>query len=83
VTRFWYILKNLHLKESIVDCLISFHLAILHIMMMQDLFPNLPIVLHKIGLDYCEDFYSFLGQYVKNKHNFCIGEAIGQTSHIR
>jgi len=83
LTRFWYTLKNLHLKESIIDCLISCHSAILHIMMMRDLFPNLPIVLHKVGSNCCEDFFSFLGQHVKNKHNFCIGEAIEETSHIR
>jgi len=51
--------------------------------MMRDLFPNLPIVLHKVGSNCCEDFFSFLGQHVKNKHNFCIGEAIEETSHIR
>jgi len=81
--KIWYILKNLHLKESIINCLISCHLAILHIMMMRDLFPNLPIVLHKVGSNCCEDFFSFLGQHVKNKQNFYIGEAIEETSHIR
>jgi hypothetical protein len=83
LTRFWDTLKNLHLKESIIDCLISCHSRILHIMMMQGLFPNLPIVLHKIGSNCCEIFFSFLGQHVKNKHSFCIGEAIEKTSHIR
>ncbi len=72
MTRFWYTLKNLHLKKSIIDCLISCHLVVLHIMMMQVLFPNLPIVLHKVGLDYCEDFFSFLRQHVKKKHNFVL-----------
>jgi len=80
--RFLYTLKILHLKESIIDCLISCHLAILHIMMMQDLFPNLLIVLHKVGSNCCEDFFSFFGQHVENKHNFCNGEAIEETSHI-
>jgi hypothetical protein len=42
----------------------------------------LPIVLHKFGSKCCEDFFFFLGHHVKNKHNFCIGEAIEQTSHI-
>ncbi len=51
-------------------------------MMMRDLFPNLPIVLHKVGLDCCEKVFSFLGQHVKNKHTFCIGEAIEWSSHI-
>ncbi len=69
-------------KESIIDCLISCHSTISHIMMMQKLFPNSPIALHKICLDCCEDFFSLLGQHVKNKHNFCIGETIEQTSHI-
>ncbi len=73
----------MHLTESIIDFLISCQSTILHIMMMRDLFPNLPIVLHEVGSNYCEDFFSFLGQHVKNKHNFCIGEVIGQTSHIR
>ncbi len=36
----------------------------------------------KVGSNCCEDFFSFLGQHVKNKHNFCIGEAIEETSHI-
>ncbi len=60
-------------KESIIDCLISCHSTILHIMVMQDLFSNLPIALHKVGSNCCEDFFSFLRQHVKNKHNFCIG----------
>jgi hypothetical protein len=34
------------------------------------------LALHKVGLDYYENFFSLLGQHVKNKHNFCIGEAI-------
>jgi hypothetical protein len=79
--RLWYTLKNLHLKESIIDCLISCHSTILHIMM-QDLFPNLPIVLHKVGSNCYEDFFSFFGQHVENKHNFCTGEVIEKTSHI-
>jgi hypothetical protein len=82
LTRLWYTLKNLHLKESIIDYLISCHSAILHIMMMQNLFPILPIVLHKVGSNCCEDFFSFFGQHVKNKHNFCNGEVIEETSHI-
>ncbi len=44
--------------------------------MMQDLFPNMPIGLHKVGLDCCEEFFSLLEQNVKSKHTFYIGEAI-------
>jgi hypothetical protein len=51
-------------------------------MMMQDLFLNLPIILHEVGSDSCEDFFSLLKQHVKNKHNLYIGETIEQTSHI-
>jgi hypothetical protein len=70
-------------KESIIDCLIPCHSAILYIMMMWDLFPNLLIALHKFGSICCENVFSPLGQHVKNKHHFCIGEVIEQTSHIR
>ena len=49
---------------------------------MRDLFPHLPMALHKLGSDCCEDFFSFFGQHVKNKHNFCIGEAMEHTSYI-
>jgi len=52
-------------------------------MMMQNLFPNLLIALHKVGLDCCENFFFLLGQHVKNKHNFYIRETIEHTSHIR
>jgi hypothetical protein len=69
-------------KESIFDSLISCHSTSLHIMMMWGLFPNLPIVLHKFGSNCCENLFSFFGQHVKNKHNFCIGEVIERTSHI-
>jgi hypothetical protein len=31
-------------------------------MMMQDLFPNMPIGLHEVGLDCCEELFSLLGQ---------------------
>jgi hypothetical protein len=67
-------------KESIINCFISYHLAILHIMMMRDLFPNLPIALHKVGLDCCENFFSLLKQHVKNKHNFCIGRRLSKLT---
>jgi hypothetical protein len=40
------------------------------------------IVLHKVGLDCCEDFFFLLKQHVKKKHNFCIREAIECISHI-
>lgn len=56
-------------KESIIDYLISCHSTILHIMMMHDLFLNFPIALHKVGLECCEDLFSFFG-HVKKKHNY-------------
>ncbi len=56
-------------KESIIDCLISYHSIVLHIMMMHDLFLDFSIVLHKVGLDSCEDLFSLFG-HVKNKHNY-------------
>jgi hypothetical protein len=69
-------------KESFIDCLIACHSTVLYIMMMRDMFSKLPIPLQKVGSDCCEDFFSLLGQHVKNKHNFCIGEALERTSHI-
>jgi len=69
---------NWLIKKSIIDCLIFCHSAILHIMVMRDLFPNLPIALHKNGLDCCEDFFFLFGQHVKNKPNFCIGRELGK-----
>ena len=77
-----YLKDNWLTRESITDCLISCHSAVLHMMMMRDLFPHLPVALHKLGSDCCEDFFSLLGMHVKNKHNFCIGEAVERTSHI-
>jgi hypothetical protein len=47
-----------------------------------DLFPNLLIALHKFDSNCYDFFFSLLGQHVQNKHNFCIGEVIEQTSHI-
>ena len=54
----------------------------LHMMMMQDLFLHLPKTLHKLGSNCCDDFFFLFEEHVKNKHNFCIGEAIERTSHI-
>jgi hypothetical protein len=42
-------------------------------MMMRDLFPNLPSVLHKVGSNFFEDFFSLLGQHVKKKSIFLLG----------
>jgi hypothetical protein len=42
----------------------------------------MPIVLHKVGSNCCEDFFFLFGQHVKNKQKFCIGEAVERTSHI-
>jgi hypothetical protein len=41
------------------------------------------MALHKLGSDCCKDLFSFIGQHVKNKHNFCIGEVVERTSHIK
>ena len=77
-----YLKDNWLTRESITDCLISCHFAMLHVMMMQDFFPHLLVALHKLGSDCCEDFFSVLGQHVKYKHNFYFVEAVGHTSHI-
>ena len=77
-----YLKDNWLTRESITDCLISCHSALLYMMMMRDLFPHLLVALHKLGLDCCQDLFSLLGQHVKNKYNFCIDEAIERTSHI-
>jgi hypothetical protein len=50
-------------------------------MMMHDLFPNLPLALHKIGSNCCELFF-FSWTTCEKKHNVCIGDAVEQTSHI-
>ncbi len=42
----------------------------------------MPIGLHKVGSDCCEEFFFLLVQHVKSKDNFCIGKAIERTSHI-
>ena len=42
----YYLKDNWLTRESITDCLISFHSAVLHMMIMQDLFPHLPVALH-------------------------------------
>lgn len=54
----------------------------MHIIMMRDLFPHLPVALNRVEYDCCEDLFSLLGQQVTNNHNFCLGEAIECTSHI-
>jgi hypothetical protein len=57
--------------------LIFYHSTILHIMIMHNLFLNFSSVLHKVGLDFCEDLFS-LFRHVKNKHNYegCNGHKI-------
>ena len=77
-----YLKDNCLTRESITDCLISCYSAVFHMMMMRDLFPHLPVALHKLGSDCCKDFFSLLGQHVKNKYNFCISEAVERMSHI-
>jgi hypothetical protein len=77
-----YLQDNWLIKESIIDCLISCHSTILHIMMMWDLFPNLLIALHKFGSNCCDFFFPFFEQHMKNKDNFCIGDMIERTSHM-
>jgi hypothetical protein len=56
-----YLKENWLTRESIIDCLILCHSAMLHMMMMRDLFHNLPMALHKLGSNCCEEFFSLLG----------------------
>jgi len=77
-----YLKNNWMSKECMIDCIIACHTSVCYIMMMRDFFPHLPIELSRVGSDCCEDYFSLLGQQVRNKHNFSIGEAIERTSHI-
>ena len=76
------IAENWMTRESQLDCLIACHSSVLHMQMMKEFFPHLPIALERSGSDCCEDFFSMLGQQVLNKHNFSAGEAASRTSYI-
>lgn len=69
-------------KECMTDCIITCHANVCYIIMMKDYFLYLPIELNRIESDFCEDYFSLLGQEVYNKYNFCVGEATERTSHM-
>lgn len=69
-------------RETRTDCHIASHAAVNYVRMMRNYYPHLPCPLSNIGSDCCEDFFSLLGQQVKNKHIFSVGEAIERCSHI-
>ena len=74
--------RNWMSRETRTDCYIACHAAVNYVRMMRNNYPHLPCPLSNIGSDCCEDFFSLLGQQVKNKHTFCVGEAIERCSHI-
>ena len=69
-------------RETCIDCHIANHIAVNYIRMMRNYYPHLPCPLSNIGSDCCKDFFSFLGQQVKNKHIFYVRETIERCSHI-
>ena len=65
-------------KETCTDCHITCHDILNNVGMM----THLLCPLSNIGSDCCKDFFSFLGQQVKNKHIFYVRETIERCSHI-
>ena len=55
-----YLDINWLFRECMVDCIVSYHTSVCHIILMHDYFHELPIALEKVGSDCYEDYFLLL-----------------------
>ena len=68
-------------RETFLDTLISCHFAVSFICYCRDFFPEMECHLNQAGTDCCETYFSTMGQWVGNKHNYTFGDMRRNQSH--
>ena len=68
-------------RETYVDVLTSCHFATSFILLCRDSFPDIECHLEETGTDCCETYFSRLGQWVGNKHNYTYADMIRNSEH--
>ena len=63
-------------REASQDAILSCHFIVLLIYLFRDDYPNLDIPFDRCGSDACEDLFSMLGSFVKNKRTYSVFDAL-------
>ena len=63
-------------REGSQDAILSCHFIVLLIYLFRDDYPSLDIPFERCGSDACEDLFSSLGSFVKNKRTYSVFDAL-------
>ena len=63
-------------REASQDAILSCHFVVLLIYLFRDDYPSLDIPFDRCGSDPCEDLFSMLGSFVKNKRTYSVFDAL-------
>ena len=68
-------------RETFIDTLTSCHFAVSLICYCRDNFSSIELHLEESGTDCCESYFSNMGQWVGNKHNYSFADMRRNQSH--
>ena len=71
--------KNFITEEGFRDVLLSVHFVVLLIRLYSERHPDNDILFDLLGTDACEDFFSSLGSWIRNKRTYTIQDAVQST----
>lgn len=69
-------------QQTYQDVVLSCHTSVSVVAFMRDNFPQLPCTLSLMGTDIVESFWSKMGQWVGNRHNYSFGDLKQNYRHM-
>ncbi|XP_066930769.1 uncharacterized protein [Clytia hemisphaerica] len=68
-------------RQSYIDTITSCHFATTFVIYCRDFFDNMECHLEESGTDCCENYFSCLGQWTGNKHNYTYADMTRNRDH--